>query len=130
MKFLAPGPSVRKDEDDVPGVRIEPALGGELGETSNVERRVVRMVDSETTRINWGRFLDFTEDSESVAAEVSSEGGMALLAERDLSMGWAAPTERFFLVDESLDMVSPEVGRGELVFLMRSCFGVGGAGEG
>jgi len=121
---------VRKEEVDVPGVRIEPALGGDLGETSNVERRVVCMVDSETTRINWGRFFDFTEDSESVAAEVSSEGGMALLAERDLSIGWEVPTERFFLVDESLGVVFPEVGRGELAFLMRSCFGVGGAGEG
>ena len=52
--------------------------------------------------------------------------GMALLAERDLSMGCAPLTERFFLADAGRGVGRSEPGSGELVPRVRSCLGFGG----
>ena len=83
--------------------------------------------------MRWGRFLIFGGTAGAASGLpgtiISSELGIALLAERDLSIGWAAPPlmERFFFAEEGRGVVV--VGRGELVFLARSCFGLG-TGEG
>jgi hypothetical protein len=137
MRFFADGTSVRKLElVVVPGVRIDPVLGGDPGERSKVEIRTpefVRIVDSETTRIRCGRFLILGGMAGAASGFpgtiISSEFGMALLAERDLSMGCAPLMERFFFADEGLGVVKPVEGIGELVFRERSCFGFG-TGEG
>ena len=78
-----------------------------------------------------GRFLIFGgtagATSEFPGTITSSELGMALLAESDFAMGCAVLIERFFRADEGRGVVGP-VGRGELVFLARSCFGMMGFG--
>lgn len=116
----------------VPGVRIDPVLGGDPGERrSYVDIRtpeLVRIVDSETTRMRWGRFLILggtAGTASRLPGTITSSGlGMALFADSDLSIGWPPLMERVFLADEGT-AVKAEEGRGELVFRARSCFGFG-----
>jgi len=84
----------------------------------------VRMVDSETTRIKFGRFLilgGIAGAASGFPGTMTSSGfGIALFAERDLSMGCAPLMERFFRAEVGRWVGIVVCGRGEEVFRARS----------
>ena len=82
-------------------------LDGDPGDISKVDNRAPeldRIVDSDTTRIRLGRFFIFGATAAAASGFpvtiISSALGMALFAERDLIIGWAPLSDRFFLTEE------------------------------